>query len=217
MPDEHIEAPGEPTILQCTSRTCSRSQPEFPLPSLLSRYPLYFACQSSQAKPSASHTTSSVMFFHLLMPVCVCTNLDVPVEVFPRGLLTFSQQLLHTALVLPPYREAALSRHMFVPPTFDITLTSILQNHIPPSWLDTNAQVRHFQLISFIALKGLSFLPGTFCATFVHLSDDKSSFSPHSRWPSTFPKPNFHCCYLLRSSDFHNPPCAPHLQNLAHC
>ena len=62
---------------------------------------LHLSCKNSQENMSASPCSSNVMFFHLLMLLCACTNLNVMIEILQKT-LSFSEHLKQTALVRPP-------------------------------------------------------------------------------------------------------------------
>ena len=72
---------------------------------------LHLSCKNSQENMSASPCSSNVMFFHLLMLLCACTNLNVMIEIFLKT-LSFSEHLEHTALVWPPSNHGPPRREM---------------------------------------------------------------------------------------------------------
>ena len=114
-----------------------------------------FGLSPSCTIPAALPSTSSVVFFHLLMIFCALTNLNVLSEVcVPRASSLFPSKLKHTAIV-----RRCLELPQLVAATFDVTFTGLLQNHIHPSWFDTSPQRRHLLrsslFIKFICL----FLP----------------------------------------------------------
>ena len=51
---------------------------------------LHLSCKNSQENMSASPCSSNEMFFHLLMLLCACTNLDVMIEILLKT-LSFSE------------------------------------------------------------------------------------------------------------------------------
>ena len=61
-------------------------------PSRLNKSFLYLSCKNSQENMSASPCSSNVMFFHLLMILCACTNLNVMIEILLKT-LSFSGHL----------------------------------------------------------------------------------------------------------------------------
>ena len=62
---------------------------------------LLLSCKNSQENMSASSCSSNVMFFHLLMLLCACTNLNVMIEILLKK-FSVSKHLKQTALVWPP-------------------------------------------------------------------------------------------------------------------
>ena len=109
---------------------------------------LHLSCKNSQENMSASPCSSNVMFFHLLMLLCACTNLNVMIEIFLKT-LSFSEHLKQTALVRPPSTSWTTSKRNCVilnwtcwSPQPSTSHKNFLQNRIPSSWPATTPQLR---------------------------------------------------------------------------
>ena len=97
-----------------------------------------------------------ISIFHLRMFFARARTVG---EVFPKGVILFSYQLKHTALVRPTSTSSTTSERS----CFAWNCTSWLPqlaNHSPPSWLDTTYNIRQFLCIDLcITFKFLFFLP----------------------------------------------------------